>query len=98
MSRRVRAELVADTTPLVLLLTMSSAGHTSESLEAVGAEIVVTFEGTSELGDSFMSRQSYLPSEVHWGCTFVNIIQQAGQGHTQHSINLSRCGGRPVAL
>uniref|UniRef100_A0A383WNJ7 Inward rectifier potassium channel C-terminal domain-containing protein n=1 Tax=Tetradesmus obliquus TaxID=3088 RepID=A0A383WNJ7_TETOB len=65
-------------------------GHTSESLEAVGAEIVVTFEGTSELGDSFMSRQSYLPSEVHWGCTFVNIIQQAGQGHTQHSINLSR--------
>ena len=74
------------------------AGHTSESLEAVGAEIVVTFEGTSELGDSFMSRQSYLPSEVHWGCTFVNIIQQAGQGHTQHSINLSRCGSRPVAL
>jgi hypothetical protein len=66
------------------------AGHTSESLEALGVEIVVTFEGTSELGDTFMTRQSYLPSEIHWGCTFVNIIQQAASGQMQHSINLSR--------
>eukprot|EP00882_Tetradesmus_deserticola_P015111 GHRQ01016088.1.p1 GENE.GHRQ01016088.1~~GHRQ01016088.1.p1 ORF type:complete len:387 (+),score=150.80 GHRQ01016088.1:751-1911(+) len=65
-------------------------GHTSESLEALGAEIVVTFEGNSELGDTFMTRQSYLPSEIHWGCTFVNIIQQAAAGRVQHAINLSR--------
>jgi hypothetical protein len=45
------------------------AGHTAQSLEALGAEVVVTFEGSSELGDAFMSRRSYLPSEVHWGCT-----------------------------
>jgi hypothetical protein len=37
-----------------------------------------------------MTRQSYLPSEIHWGCTFVNIIQQAAAGQMQHSINLSR--------
>lgn len=65
-------------------------GHTSASLEALGAEIVVTFEGTSELGNTFMRRQSYLPSEIHWGCTFVNIIQQAEPGSMQHSIDLSR--------
>lgn len=74
----------------VSLLSLLSTGHTSESLEALGAEIVVTFDGQSELGDSFMTRQSYLPSEIHWGCVFVNIIQQAQAGCMQHSIDLSR--------
>ncbi len=32
--------------------------------QAVSAEIVVTFEASSELGDTFMARQSYLPTEV----------------------------------
>jgi hypothetical protein len=50
----------------------------------------VTFEGVNELGDTFMTRRSYLPSEVHWGCMFVNIIQRAEQGRTQHSVDLSR--------
>jgi hypothetical protein len=49
-----------------------------------------------------MTRQSYLPSEIHWGCTFVNIIQQAAAGQMQHSINLSRCvcvwGGAVVVV
>ncbi|KAG2486473.1 hypothetical protein HYH03_014920 [Edaphochlamys debaryana] len=65
-------------------------GHTLQSLEAVGAEIVVTFEASSELGDTFMARQSYLPSEIHWGHTFVNIIRSARQGETQHEVDLSR--------
>eukprot|EP00775_Hariotina_reticulata_P012504 gene12504-12639_t len=37
-----------------------------------------------------MTRQSYLPTEIHWGCMFVNIIRQAGRGTTQHSIDLAR--------
>eukprot|EP00878_Enallax_costatus_P041065 GHUV01047523.1.p1 GENE.GHUV01047523.1~~GHUV01047523.1.p1 ORF type:complete len:103 (+),score=3.48 GHUV01047523.1:363-671(+) len=83
------------TQPLLLLLLLLPPGHTSASLEALGAEIVVTFEGTSELGDTFMTRQSYLPSEIHWGCTFVNIIQQAEPGSMQHTIDLSRYGCCP---
>jgi hypothetical protein len=50
------------------VLSILAAGHTSESLVAVGGEIVVTFEGHSELGDAFMTRRSYLPNEIHWGC------------------------------
>jgi len=75
---------------LLLLLPVYVPGHTAASLEASSAEIVVTFEAQSELGDSFMTRQSYLPTEIHWGCMFVNIIRQAGRGSTQHSIDLSR--------
>ncbi|EFJ52245.1 hypothetical protein VOLCADRAFT_116283 [Volvox carteri f. nagariensis] len=63
--------------------------HTSQSLEpAVGAEIVVTFEASSELGYTFMARQSYLPSEIHWGHTFVNVILPAALGDTQHEVDL----------
>ncbi|GIL92308.1 hypothetical protein Vretimale_19557 [Volvox reticuliferus] len=65
-------------------------GQTSQSLEALGAEIVVTFEASSELGDTFMARQSYLPSEIHWGHTFVNVIRPAHGGDTQHEVDLSR--------
>lgn len=35
------------------------------------AEIIVTFEGTTEFGNPFMARQSYLPTEIHWGHKFV---------------------------
>lgn len=61
-----------------------------KSLEALGAEIVVAFEGSTELGDMFQVRQSYLPQEIHWGCTFSSIISKAGQGETQHLVDLSR--------
>ena len=37
----------------------------------VNAEIIVTFEGTTEFGNPFMARQSYLPTEIHWGHKFV---------------------------
>lgn len=44
-------------------------GHTHESLEALNAEIIVTFEGTTEFGNPFMTRQSYLAEQVGvWVC------------------------------
>ncbi len=42
--------------------------------QALQAEIVVTFEGTTEYGNPFMARQSYLPSEIHWGHQFAKIV------------------------
>ncbi|KAG2424856.1 hypothetical protein HYH02_015119 [Chlamydomonas schloesseri] len=66
-------------------------GHTLQSLEAVSAEIVVTFEASSELGDTFMARQSYLPSEIHWGYTFVSIIKPPQPpDETAAEVDLSR--------
>ena len=61
-----------------------------KSLEALGAEIVVAFEGSTELGDMFQVRQSYLPQEIHWGCIFAPIISKADRGETQHLVDLSR--------
>lgn len=59
--------------------------------QAVGAEVVVVFEGTSEFGHPFSSRQSYLPREVHWGFQFVQIVHPADPGSTQHTVDISRC-------
>ena len=36
--------------------------------------------GTTEMGNPFMVRQSYLPHEIHWGHTFQSIIGGASQG------------------
>lgn len=58
--------------------------------QALGAEIVVTFEGTSESGDQFMARQSYLPDEIHWGFVFASIIRRAPRDDTHHTIDISR--------
>ncbi|DBB04690.1 TPA: hypothetical protein ACH3X1_012745 [Trebouxia sp. C0004] len=65
-------------------------GHTYESLRSLGAEVIVTFEGTSESGAQFQTRQSYLPSEIHWGYVFVEIIHHAKEGETQHTVDISR--------
>ena len=35
-------------------------------LAQADAEIIVTFEATTEFGNPFLSRQSYLPNEIHW--------------------------------
>lgn len=59
-------------------------------VQALGAEVVVTFEGTSESGDGFMARQSYLPDEIHWGFVFVPIIQRAEHSRTHHIVDISR--------
>ena len=61
-------------------------------LQALGAEVIVTFEGTSESGAQFMTRQSYLPSEMHWGYVFVEIIYHAEEGKTEHTVDISRSG------
>lgn len=50
-------------------------GHTFNSLKELDAEIIVTFEGTSEMGNPFMARQSYLATEIHWGHVFVPFIK-----------------------
>ena len=50
----------------------------------------MTFEGTSESGAQFQTRQSYLPSEIHWGYVFVEIIHHAKEGETQHTVDISR--------
>jgi len=59
-------------------------------LQSLGAEVIVTFEGTSESGAQFQTRQSYLPSEIHWGYVFVEIIHHAKEGQTQHTVDISR--------
>ena len=58
--------------------------------QALGAEIVVVFEGTSEFGHQFSTRQSYLPREIHWGYQFVQIVHPADPGSTQHIVDISR--------
>lgn len=52
--------------------------------------MIVTFEGTSESGAQFMTRQSYLPSEMHWGYVFAEIIYHAKEGDTEHTVDISR--------
>lgn len=59
-------------------------------LQAAGAEIVVIFEAMSERGDTFSARQSYLPTEIHFGHMFVNIITPAGGAATRHVVDISR--------
>ncbi len=67
-------------------------------MQALGAEIVVVFEGTSEFGHQFSTRQSYLPRELHWGYQFVQIVHPADPGSTQHIVDISRWGGSVVLL
>ena len=54
----------------------------------VAAEIVVTFEGTTEMGNPFMARQSYLPSEVHWGYEFKRIIIPPKTNDTRYTVDV----------
>lgn len=54
------------------------------------AEIVVTFEGTTEFGNPFMVRQSYLPHEIKWGHKFSQIKYQPEPGETRYKIDFSK--------
>ena len=58
----------------------------------VHAEIIVTFEGTTEFGNPFMARQSYLPTEIHWGHKFVSIMGPPPPGQTRYRVDISRRG------
>jgi len=51
-------------------------GHTHGSLNSLNAEIVVSVQGTNDLGSIFVKRRSYLPREIHWGCVFQEILSQ----------------------
>eukprot|EP00891_Asterochloris_glomerata_P004119 jgi/Astpho2/4119/fgenesh1_pg.00063_%23_104_t len=64
-------------------------GHTHDSLMAVHAEIVVTFEGTTEFGNPFMARQSYLAAEVMWGHKFAPIIFHPEPNGNRYRIDFS---------
>ena len=48
------------------------------------------FEAVSERGDTFSARQSYLPTEIHFGHMFVNIITPASGDTTRHIVDISR--------
>ena len=52
---------------------------------------MVVFEGSSEHGGAFQTRQSYLPREIHWGFQFRPITLPAPPGSTQHEVDISRC-------
>jgi len=56
----------------------------------VNAEIVVTFEGTTEFGNPFMARQSYLMDEIMWGHQFNQIIYHPEPEDTRYRIDFSR--------
>lgn len=64
--------------PLIIEHTIDErsplCGHTHTSLVALGAELIVTFEGTTEMGNPFMARRSYIPEEIYWGHQFKNVI------------------------
>ncbi|DBA66589.1 TPA: hypothetical protein ACH3X2_002245 [Trebouxia sp. C0005] len=64
-------------------------GHTHETLMLVNAEIVITFEGTTEFGNDFMARQSYLPNELRWGHCFKDMLSHPAPGTTQYRIDFS---------
>lgn len=71
--------------PLIIEHTIDErsplCGHTHDSLLALNAEVVVTFEGTTEFGNPFMTRRSYLPTEIHWGHQFQQIVlKPTGEG------------------
>lgn len=57
-------------------------------LQALSAEIVVTFEGTTEFGNPFMARRSYLPGDLHWGYQFAPIITRPMGGETGYGVQL----------
>ncbi|KAK9825397.1 hypothetical protein WJX81_000403 [Elliptochloris bilobata] len=65
-------------------------GHTFESLMAADAEIIVTFEATTEFGNPFLTRQSYLPNEIHWGHQFAQMIHAPADGGTNYIVDISR--------
>ena len=53
-------------------------GHTHDTLVEAGAEIVVSLEATTEMGNPFVARRSYTPFDVVWGAKFRRMIRQKG--------------------
>ena len=51
----------------------------------------MTFEGTTEMGNPFMARQSYLPSEIRWGYQFVRCIHRPHGENTRYTVDIAKC-------
>lgn len=51
---------------------------------------MVTFEGSSEFGNPFMARRSFMPADIHWGRQFSDIIIKPDRGETQYAVDLER--------
>ena len=81
-------------TPIVLEHTIDERSPlhnlSHDDLVRRQAEVVVTFEATSDFGDSFMVRRSYLANEICWGFVFVPIVSCARKGALQHTADLSK--------
>lgn len=73
---------------IVCAVMISSSHHDLDGLQ-VNAEIVITFEGTTEFGNDFMARQSYLPNELRWGHCFKDMMSHPAPGMTQYTIDFS---------
>lgn len=78
--------------PLIIEHTIDErsplCGHTHSSLERLNAEIVVTFEGTTEMGNPFMARRSFTPDNIFWGHKFSNVLDVPTSGTTFYEVNL----------
>ena len=57
-------------------------GHTHDSLVDAAAEIVVSLEATTEFGNPFMARRSFLPWDIVWGAKFARMISAPSPGAT----------------
>jgi Inward rectifier potassium channel C-terminal domain len=81
--------------PLIIEHTIDErsplCGHTHTSLVALNAELVVTFEGTTEMGNPFMARRSYIPEEIYWGHQFLNVVvRPEGTSSGHFEVNLDQ--------
>ena len=56
-------------------------GATQASLEAAGAELIVSFTGTEEtFGQSVYARTAYVPAEIVWGARFADVFEETPEG------------------
>lgn len=80
--------------PLIIEHTIDErsplCGHTASSLASLNAEVVVTFEGTTEMGNPFMTRRSYIADEIFWGYQFINIVVRPTTGSNLFSVDLDQ--------
>lgn len=78
--------------PLIIEHTIDErsplCGHTHTSLNSLNAEIVVTFEGTTEMGNPFMARRSYVPQEIYWGHKFSNVVGDPLDAKDHYEVHL----------
>lgn len=76
--------------PLIIEHTVDErsplCGHTHDSLLECGAEIVVTFHGTTEFGNPFAARRSYLPHDILWGHQFKRMIKAPNPNNNKKGV------------